>query len=135
MRALGQWRFGRFILVGLLCAGVDTAVVWLLDRNGATTGLAVTLGFAAGFVLNFLLHARFTFSMARLELGQFARFIAVTAINYLITLAVVEALHELAGLDVVVAKVISLVPVAINGYFLSKVWVFRKPRATTGDAA
>ena len=135
MRALGQWRFGRYILVGLLCAGLDTAVVWLLDRHGASTGLAVTLGFAAGFLLNFLLHARFTFSMARLELGQFARFFAVTAINYLVTLAVVGVLHDLAGLDVVVAKVISLVPVALNGYLLSKVWVFRKPRTTNGDAA
>jgi putative flippase GtrA len=135
MRRLARWRFGRYILVGLLCAGVDTGTVWLLDRHGASTSLAVTLGFVAGFLLNFLLHARFTFSMARLALGQFARFIAVAAINYLFTLAIVGVLHDLAGLDVVVAKVISLVPIAVNGYFLSKVWVFRKPRASTGDAA
>lgn len=83
-------------------------------------------GFFAGFLLNFLLHARFTFSISRLDAGQSARFIAVTGINYLMTLAIVGVLHDVAGLDVVVAKVISLVPVAFNGYFLSKVWVFRQ---------
>ncbi len=126
MRHFAQWRFGRYILVGLVCAAFDTGVVWLLDRHGASANMSVTLGFLAGLLLNFLLHGRFTFSMTELAAGHFSRFVVVVAINYLMTLAVVSFLNNVAGLDVVVAKVISLVPVALSGYFLSKVWVFRQ---------
>lgn len=130
-----RWRFGRFVLVGLICAAVDTAVVWVLDRQSFPYGVAVTAGFFAGFLLNYVLHARFTFSVARLGAGQLVRFIAVVAANYVITLAVVAALHGMAGVDVVIAKVLSLPIVAVNGYWLSKVWVFGKDSIGTGGAA
>lgn len=133
--SLLRWRFGRFVLVGLACAAVDTAVVWALDRQAFRYGVAVTAGFFAGFLLNYVLHARYTFSVARLHASQLLRFIAVVVANYLITLAVVALLHDLAGMDVVIAKVVSLPIVAVNGYWLSKAWVFGKDSLGAGGAA
>lgn len=133
--SLLRWRFGRFVIVGLLCAAVDTAVVWALDRQLFPYGIAVTAGFISGFLLNYVLHARFTFSVARLDASQLLRFVAVVAANYLITLGVVALLHGFAEVDVVIAKLVSLPIVAVNGYWLSKLWVFGKDSIGTGDAA
>ncbi len=130
-----RWRFGRFVVVGFVCALVDTAVVWALDRRLFPYGVAVTGGFFAGVILNYVLHARFTFSVARLHAGQLLRFVAVVAANYLITLAVVALLHGIGGVDVVIAKVLSLPIVAVNGYWLSKIWVFGKGSIGTGGTA
>ena len=76
-----RWRFGRFVLVGLICAAVDTAVVWVLDRQSFLDWRRRHgRDSFAGFLLNYVLHARFTFSVARLgRSASLLRFIAVVS--------------------------------------------------------
>jgi putative flippase GtrA len=125
MMRLAEWRFGRFIFVGVLSAAIDLAVVWLLDRLAVAYALAVTAGFLAGLALNYLLHAHFTFDVQDWSAAQLSRFLVVVLVNYLLTLSIVALLHGSFGVDVVIAKIVSLPFVAVNGYVLSRVWVFR----------
>jgi len=118
-------RFGRFLLVGIICALLDTSLVWLLDRAQIFYGVAITAGFLAGLVLNYVLHARFTFSVAQMGVAQLARFLVVVGLNYGITLLVVYLLYGIFSADLVAAKIVALPLVAVNGYWLSRVWVFR----------
>jgi putative flippase GtrA len=120
-----RWRFGRFIFVGVISAVVDLGVLWLLDRFGVPYALAVTAGFVAGLGVNYWLHAGFTFEVESRSVEQLSRFLVVVLINYLLTIGIVALLHGVFDLGVMVAKLVSLPFVAVNGYILSRVWVFR----------
>ena len=122
-------RFLRFISVGLATAAVDVGTVALLLRGGISYGLAVTGGFALGLVVNYLLHASYTFGVRPHAFAQALRFGAVVAFNYLLTLFIVWALHEGLGTPVLAAKIASLPCVAAAGFLLSKYWVFRAAAA------
>jgi putative flippase GtrA len=126
-----RWRFGRFVVVGVVSAAVDLALVAALDAAGSPYPVAVTAGFVAGLAVNYWLHARYTFGVVPRGGAQLARFLTVVLLNYLLTLAVVGGLHGWLGVPVVLAKLASLPPVAVNGYLLSRSWVFRAQRGRT----
>lgn len=121
-------RHGQFLVFvsgGALCAVLDIGLMQLLLAGGAGVLWAASAGFLAGLLLNYAFHARLTFRRAQSG-ATFLRFIAVVALNYLITLACIEAallLHAgaLAG------KLASLPLVAVNGFLLSKHWIFKTP--------
>jgi len=84
---------------------------------------AITGGFIAGILVSFLFNASLTFR-STMDLPIFARFLTVVAINYLITLVFVFL--SLSMLENVLAgKILSLPVVAVNGFLLSKHWVFK----------
>ncbi len=116
-------RFFVFVGVGITSAVLDVGLMQLLIWFGANYLAATTLGFIAGLTVNFLLHTRITFGAAYSH-GAFLRFMAVVLANYLITLMAVSLLHEWTGIALL-GKLLSLPLVAVNGFLLSKYWVFR----------
>lgn len=116
-------QFIVFVGVGLACAAIDIGLMQTLTWAGMHYMLATTLGFGAGLAVNFLLHTRITFS-ASYSHGTLLRFMAVVLANYLLTLLTVSLFH--AWLDMaLLGKVVSLPLVAVNGFLLSKHWVYR----------
>lgn len=116
-------QFVLFIGVGLACAVIDVGLMQVLIVFNVHYAVAATAGFAVGLAANFLLHTRLTFS-ARYSHGVLVRFMFVVLANYFITILFVSRFH--AWLDMaVLGKVLSLPLVAINGFFLSKRWVYR----------
>jgi putative flippase GtrA len=116
-------QFGLFVLVGLVCAALDVgAMLWLMGV-GLTPLISASLGFVLGLVLNFFLHARMTFK-ARADGLRLWRFLWVVALNYGITLGFVAGASLWLG-DPLLGKLLSLPAVALNGFFLSRLWVFR----------
>ena len=116
-------QFAVFVAVGLACAIVDIGTLQGLVALGCGALPAATVGFAAGLVLNFVLHLRVTFD-ARWSPRAAWRFAVVVAINYAITLALVAASDSLLGVPLP-GKILSLPLIAENGFLLSKHWVFR----------
>lgn len=121
--ALLQRQFLVFIAGGTLSALLDIGVMQILLLLGLAPVAAATLGFAAGLLVNYAFHARVTFQQLACR-SNIARYLCVVAANYLITVALVALaqawLHyPLAG------KLISLPLVAVNGFLLSKYWVFK----------
>lgn len=119
----GPHQFAVFVFVGLTCAVIDVGLMKLLSQLGMHYMLAATCGFVTGLAANFLLHTRLTFRAAYTH-GTLMRFMGVVLVNYLLTLVCVTVFHY--WLDgAVLGKVLSLPVVAVNGYLLSKHWVYK----------
>jgi len=116
-------QFGVFIGVGLVCAAVDVGVMYGLMRAEVSPLVSASGGFALGLCLNFLLHSRMTFNAA-VNWQRLGRFLGVVALNYGVTLAFVEAASFWLA-SPLLGKLVSLPVVALNGFFLSRIWVFK----------
>jgi putative flippase GtrA len=117
-------QFGTFVAGGLLCALVDIGVMQVLLRTGAHFTGATTAGFLAGLLVNYAFHSRVTFGAAASG-SSFARYLCVVGLNYLLTMGCVALAVTLAGMPLL-GKIMSLPLVSVNGYLLSKFWIFRK---------
>lgn len=117
-------QFAIYIAGGLLCAVVDIGVMQLLLRTGVHFTAATTAGFLAGLLVNYAFHSRVTFETAA-GAANFVRFLCVVGLNYMLTMACVSLAVALAGMPLA-GKIVSLPLVSVNGYLLSKFWIFRK---------
>lgn len=116
-------QFIVFILGGALSALVDIGLMQLLISQGSGALVGTSAGFLAGLTVNFAFHAKVTFrSLATPQ--RFGRYLCVVAVNYLLTIGLVSLALWL-GWSALTGKVISLPVVAVNGYFLSKYWIFK----------
>jgi putative flippase GtrA len=116
-------QFLVFVAGGGLSALVDIGLMQLLILNGVAPLPATSAGFGAGLCVNYAFHARVTFKNVT-TVRTLSRFLCVVALNYLLTLGLVAlsvALFEQA----LVGKLLSLPLVALNGFFLSKHWIFK----------
>jgi putative flippase GtrA len=116
-------QFGVFIGVGLVCAAVDVGFMYWLMSVKVLPLISASCGFAIGLSLNFLLHSRMTFK-ASASWSRLGRFLWVVTLNYALTLACVEAASFWLA-SPLLGKLISLPLVALNGFYLSRRWVFK----------
>ena len=117
-------RFVRFLAVGLLVTLIDLGLTYLVDRLTGQRVVAVTTGFAAGLGAGYLLHARISFAARLAPTRQIPRLLITVAVNYLLTLGIVEACAGLFGASTLAGKLISLPAVAASSYLLSRRWVY-----------
>jgi putative flippase GtrA len=123
-KLLVHWRqFALFITGGLLCALVDVGLMQALIAGGIHFASATTAGFAAGLLVNYAFHSRVTFEAAATPFN-FARYLCVVGVNYLLTMAFVSMSVALMG-SPLAGKLVSLPLVALNGFVLGKYWIFK----------
>lgn len=118
-----QRQFLVFVAGGVLCALIDIGLMQLLIGAGVDYRAATSAGFAAGLLVNYAYHAKLTFR-AQAGTRNFARFLCVVALNYLLTMACVAISVAWIG-EALPGKLLSLPLVAVNGFLLSKYWTFR----------
>lgn len=119
-----HWRqFALFVAGGLLCALVDIGLMQVLVGGGVHYASATTAGFLAGLLVNYGFHSRVTFGQDSSP-ASFARFLCVVGLNYLLTMACVALSVRLLGAPLA-GKIVSLPLVALNGFVLSKYWIFK----------
>jgi putative flippase GtrA len=116
-------QFAVFVTGGLICALADIGLMQLLLQAGVHATAAASAGFAAGLLVNYAFHSRVTFNAAA-NPANFARYLCVVGVNYLLTIACVAA-AEAAFANPLAGKLLSLPLVAVNGYLLSKYWIFK----------
>lgn len=115
----------RFLIIGVLSFIVDTGTLFL--THGLLhmwLPLATTLAYATAFTVNFTLNRLWTFGSTAALTGQAARYIALTGVNYLITLLMVDGIAAL-GVSYLLAKVLSTAVIAGINYVAYRNWVFR----------
>jgi putative flippase GtrA len=112
-----------YVMVGSVSAIIDLLTLGILLDLNTPQWPAVTIAFIAGFVFNLKSHALFTFVSA-LTKKSALRFTSVVGVNYLLTLAIIEALSNFS-FTIITAKVISLPVIAISGYLLGRYWAFK----------
>ncbi len=118
-----SWQFVIYVGGGVLSALVDVGIMQLMLAAGISVLAAASTGFACGLLVNYAFHARVTFRQMHSG-AAFARYLCLVAANYLLTLALVSAGQALFG-SPLIGKLVSLPLVALNGYLLGKLWVFR----------
>lgn len=116
-------QFILFVSVGVACAIIDVSTMQLLIFLGGLSWIAVSIGFAVGLVVNYAFHARLTFKTVS-SMASVVKFLIVALSNYLITLLFIFISLQLID-SVMVGKLVSLPVIALNGFLLSRYWVFR----------
>ena len=117
-------QFVVYVAVGVLSALLDIGTMQLLLQSSLAYPAAVSAGFIVGLLFNYAAQQRVTFR-AEHSLRAAWRFGVLLLLNYLLTLACVEA--GVRAVDSVLAgKLLSLPLVALNGFVLGRHWVFRK---------
>jgi len=119
-------QFLVYVAGGVVCALIDVGLLWWLVRMGAPPLTATTAGFLAGLAVNYAFHTRVTFD-SPFTPTAFIRFLAVVLLNYLLTIAAVTlAMRTMQHVSApVIGKILALPLVALNGYWMSKHWVFK----------
>lgn len=116
-------QFIVYIGIGGICAIIDLSLMQALILLGIHYLKATTTSFFISLCINFFLHSHFTFT-AKLSYKSLIRYSIVVCANFCLTLAIVAIFH--AWLDVeILGKIISLPLIAVNGYFLSKHWIYK----------
>jgi putative flippase GtrA len=115
-------QFFVYVAGGVLSALVDIGLMQLLIVNGTDAFLATSVGFIAGLCVNYAFHAKVTFKNVT-SLRTLSRFLCLVGLNYLITLGLVAMALALFQ-HALVGKLLSLPVVAVNGFFVSKYWIY-----------
>jgi putative flippase GtrA len=116
-------QFLLYITGGVISAIIDMGIMQLLIFMSINPLIAATVGFFTGLLVNYSFHSHLTF-MAATSLSVSLRFISVVGINYFITIVFVYL--SLLILNVaLIGKIVSLPVIAVNGFVLSRHWVFR----------
>ena len=116
-------QFAVFLAGGLICALADIGLMQLLLHAGVQATAAASAGFAAGLLVNYAFHSRVTFNAAASP-ANFTRYLCVVGVNYLLTIGCV-GLAQSSFDNPLLGKLVSLPLVAVNGYLLSKYWIFK----------
>lgn len=116
-------QFLVFLSVGIATAAIDIGLMQWLLWQGATPWLAASIAFAICVTINYAAHAKLTFD-APSSLRSFTRFLTIVAVNYLITIACVQASQSLMGMPLI-GKIASYPLVTLNGFLFSKHWIYR----------
>ena len=116
-------QFLFFVLVGFFCALIDILAAKVLVYFGIYYGVAVSIGFMIGLLANYVLHAKITFQAVSSR-STVTRFGVVVVINYAFTLLLSYFSVQITG-DFLTGKLLSLPVVAVNGFLLSRYWVFK----------
>ncbi len=124
------WRERRQLLafgfIGGLSAAIDAGIFWLLTSFGVWPALATVISFLSAFLVNYPGNARIVFR-ARHSGRSLRRYITLVLFNLGLSTGIVELL-VLTHLIPIVAKLISIVIVAIVNFTAMRNWVFRAPK-------
>lgn len=123
LRVLLTQQFVVYIVGGVLSAVVDVGVMQMLIAQHYVPVIAASAGFIAGLLVNYAFHAKVTFKNVTSP-ATFARFMCLVGINYLITIGIV-AVGVAWWQSALIGKIASMPIVALNGFLLSKYWIYK----------
>lgn len=116
----------KFLLVGISSALVDVGGLYLFSKILKWNNeLSVTIAFLLGLCFNYFAHTYFTFQK-KADVGNLTKYLILVLINYLNTLSLIYVLSEWLGIDIIIAKIITLPIIAITTFVISKNWVYKK---------
>lgn len=121
-------QFAIYVVIGVVSAVVDIGLMQLLIFLGMHYLEAATVGFVAGLISNYLLHSLITFKRAY-SLAVLMRFMVGVVVNYVLTLMVIQAFYYF-GVSPLIGKIVSLPLVAVNGFIMSKYWIYTETKKT-----
>jgi putative flippase GtrA len=116
--------FVRFVIVGVVCAGVDIAVVLLLTAVGVNDYPAKLAGTLLSFTVNFTLNRVWSFGSAKPAGKQLVYYVILVVANQLYGVFMYPWLHSF-GMPVVIADALAIGSASALNYLGYRYWVFR----------
>lgn len=116
----------RYGIIGLTSNGLIYLLYIFLTSWGAPPKLAMTLLYCSGTLATFWANRNWTFK-SEAGAGALTRYLSAYLIGYLINLALLFTMVDLANINHRIAQAISIILVAICLFTLMKTWVFPKP--------
>lgn len=114
-----------FFFVGLASAIIDVGVLYILKKIFLFTDFfSISIAFLSGLVFNYLCNTYLTFK-SEASKASFIKYLMLVALNYLITLFLINTLVDFFSVGIILAKIISLPIIAIVSYSVSKIWVYK----------
>lgn len=120
-------RFAAFGLVGALCLGLNTLVLWVLTSGLEIHYLASTaIAFSTITPLGFLLNKVLTFRTRReYAIVEFPRYVSAMALSFLANIALMYLLVSVFGLWYLLASLLVAVTLVVVNFLASDRWSFR----------
>jgi len=117
--------FYRYIIVGVLSLTIDYLLLYIcFDLLGVSQNISVSIGFLLSAIFNFLLHKYYTFKSKNSNLQkEIYKYTLLITSSYFITLFLVNYL-VFVGLNIYIAKTVTVILVAFYGYFIGKIVIF-----------
>lgn len=112
-----------FGLVGGASAVIDLGLFWLLTTVGVIPGVASAISFLSAFAVNYQGNKSIVFRATHSP-GALWRYIALVLVNLGLSTGGVT-LGVAIGLLPIIAKIITMVIVAIVNFITMRLWVFR----------
>ncbi len=113
-----------FVAVGGASALIDAGVFWFLVTVGMWPVLASVISFLSAFVVNYRGNRDLVFR-ARASRGALIRYSILVGVNLGMSAGGVALGTEVLGLAPIVAKLATMVLVALINFFVMRFWVFR----------
>jgi putative flippase GtrA len=114
----------RFLVVGGLSLAADTGALFVLHGVlGIWLPVATALAYAVAFVVNFGLNRTWAFGAGGAIGPQLWRYLALVAVNLVLTVVVVQGLVWV-GVTYLAAKVVTATGLAVINYLVSRKLIF-----------
>jgi putative flippase GtrA len=117
-----------FVAVGGASALIDAGLFWLLVTLGVWPTLASVISFLSAFVVNYRGNRDLVFR-ARASKGALIRYSILVTVNLGMSAGGVAVGTGVLRLDPLVAKLATMVLVALINFFVMRFWVFRHASA------
>jgi putative flippase GtrA len=114
-----------FVLIGLAVNGALYGAYLLLTHTVLGTFPAMTVTYASGVVMGFLLNRRFTFGFDGENSAAFVRYVGAYLFGYLVNLAGLWFLADRCGIPHEVIQGMMIFGLAALLFLLQKYWVFK----------
>ena len=116
-----------FLIVGALSAVenfVSFGVFWQLFK--ISYAYSVSIAYVLSVIFHFIANRNMTFKHRGTNMApQISKYLVMIMINYLITLAIVNATVQIIGLSPYIGIVLSIGTTVGIGYLTSRLWIFR----------
>lgn len=114
-----------FLIVGGASAVIDAGVFWLLVTLGMWPTLASVISFCAAFAVNYRGNRDLVFR-AQASRRALVRYTVLVVINLGLSAGGVALGTEVLNFSPIVAKVATMILVALINFFVMRLWVFRE---------
>lgn len=113
-----------FLLVGGSSALIDVGSLYLLSKVFLLNNtISITIAFLLGLVFNYLCHTYITFGNSA-NGKNLIKYLVVVLVNYLTTLFLISLMQSV-GVELIIAKLITLPVIASITFVLSNKWVYK----------
>ena len=117
----------KFGMTGVMNTAVDFAVFMLLSYVGVYIYLAQMISYSCGMLNSYVVNRSWTFkSKERFLSSQLVRFIISNFLQMLLSVVLMWLFITKLGMLKIVAKICATVIMLLTGFFINRIWVFRK---------